>query len=297
MTISGSLTGASATSPGADTYSVALRSGTTLVVVKSTGLILQGVQPIGAGFTQNYNYIDLDTGLAGSLAIPSVLTDSDTVGSVIIQNSSAPGNGNGTIVFLQDQQYSGGTTVKSGATLQLGNGGTSGSVLGNVLNDGALVFDRSDAVTFGGTVSGGGGLTQAGSGTLILTGANTYTGGTTISGGTLQLGNGGTTGSILGDVVDNGTLAFNHADDVTFAGVISGTGGLVQAGPGALSLTGANTYTGGTLVFGGTLVGNTTSLQGNIVDNASVVFNQAATGTYAGVISGSGSLTKTGRAR
>ena len=42
----------------------------------------------------------------------------------------------------------------------------------------------------------------------------------------------------------------------------------------------------------GTLQGNTTSLQGNIVNNAAVVFDQAATGTYAGAMSGTGSLTK-----
>jgi hypothetical protein len=36
-----------------------------------------------------------------------------------------------------------------------------------------------------------------------LTDNNTYTGGTTITGGTLQLGNGGTSGSIVGNVVDN----------------------------------------------------------------------------------------------
>ena len=56
-------------------------------------------------------------------------------------------------------------------------------------------------------------------GTLILSAANTYTGGTTISAGTLQLGNGGATGSIVGDVTDNGTLAFDRCDEMTFPGV------------------------------------------------------------------------------
>ncbi len=138
--------------------------------------------------------------------------------------------------------------------------------------------------TLAGVLSDGtqpGDIVKTGGGTLVLTGDNTYSGGTTVSAGTLQLGSGGTTGSIVGNVTDNATLVFNRADDVTFAGAISGSGALVQAGPGTLTLTGANTYTGGTTVSAGTLAGNTTSLQGNIVDNAAVVFNQTGTGTYA----------------
>ena len=100
---------------------------------------------------------------------------------------------------------------------------------------------------------GPGALNKVGIGTLILSGANTYTGGTTISGGTLQLGNGGTTGSILGDVVDNGVLAFNHSDTFTFGGLISGSGQVMQLGPGTLALSNANAYSGGTTVAGGAL--------------------------------------------
>ena len=87
-----------------------------------------------------------------------------------------------------------------------------------------------------------------GIGTLTLTGDNTYTGGTTVTEGELRLGDGGTSGSIVGDVVNNGTLTFIRSDAVSFAGVVSGNGTLVQLGPGALSLTGANTYTGVTTV-------------------------------------------------
>src|SRR5262249_29936399 len=77
-------------------------------------------------------------------------------------------------------------------------------------------------------------LTKSDAGTLVLVGNNTYTGGTTIEAGTLQLGNGGTTGSIIGNVTDNGVLAFNRSDSATFGGVISGTGSLVKDGVGTL---------------------------------------------------------------
>jgi fibronectin-binding autotransporter adhesin len=85
-----------------------------------------------------------------------------------------------------DNTYSGGTTINAGV-LQLGNGGTSGSVVGNVTDNGTLVFNRSDMVTFAGLISGSGNLNQIGSGTTILTADNTYSGGTTITAGALQL--------------------------------------------------------------------------------------------------------------
>ncbi len=96
-------------------------------------------------------------------------------------------------------------------------------------------------------------MTQIGSGTTILTAASSYAGGTTISAGTLQLGNGGTSGSIVGDVTDNGALAFDRGDVLTFPGVISGIGRVAQAGTGTTILTADSTYTGGTTVSAGTL--------------------------------------------
>jgi len=47
----------------------------------------------------------------------------------------------------------------------------------------------------------------------VLSGANTYSGGTAIaSGATLQIGNGNNNGSIVGNVLDNGTLKFYRFD-------------------------------------------------------------------------------------
>ena len=84
-----------------------------------------------------------------------------------------------------------------------------------------------------------------GTGTSILTGTNTYSGGTTITAGTLQLGNGGVTGSIVGNVVDNGVLEFNRTDaGLNLAGNISGAGSVIQAGTGTVTFRGTNTYGG-----------------------------------------------------
>jgi autotransporter-associated beta strand protein/T5SS/PEP-CTERM-associated repeat protein len=100
---------------------------------------------------------------------------------------------------------------------------------------------------------------KEGTGTWTITGNNIYTGGTTISGGILEIGNGGTSGSITGNVTNNSSLVFNRSDDVTFGGVISGSGNLTKQGAGVLALSGDNNYTGQTRVQEGTLsiLGNT----------------------------------------
>ncbi|MCP3713762.1 autotransporter outer membrane beta-barrel domain-containing protein, partial [Paraburkholderia sp. CNPSo 3274] len=88
--------------------------------------------------------------------------------------------------------------------LQLGNGGTSGSIVGNVTDNGTLAFDRSDTLTYGGVVSGTGALVQMGTGTTVLTGTSTYSGPTTVQTGTLTV-----KGSISSPVtvLSTGTLA------------------------------------------------------------------------------------------
>jgi autotransporter-associated beta strand protein len=75
---------------------------------------------------------------------------------------------------------------------------------------------------------------------------------------------------------------------------MSGRGSLTKAGGGTLVLSGANSYTGGTTVTSGTLEGDTTSLQGQIGNNATVAFNESGSGTYSDLMFGSGQLRKIG---
>lgn len=132
--------------------------------------------------------------------------------------------------------------------------------------------------TFNGTVAGNLALVKNGTGTEILCGPNAYTGGTTVNGGTLVLSNavnhgaltvnGGTfrfpnalavNGSLagLGGTIDTlaaaNVLTVNQTSNSHFAGTVIGGGSLIKAGPGALTLSGANTYTGGTTVTAGML--------------------------------------------
>jgi fibronectin-binding autotransporter adhesin len=139
-------------------------------------------------------------------------------------------------------------------------------------------------------------LVKTGAGTQTLTGTNTYTGGTTITGGVLQIGDGGTSGSITGDVVNNSTLSFNRSDTLVFAGAISGTGDVQKHhGTGTLRLTGVNSYSGGTLIAGGTLIGSATSFgSGGITNLGTLVIDQPVNAAFANAISGTGTFTKRG---
>ena len=161
-----------------------------------------------------------------------------------------------------------------------------------------------------------------GGGTLVLSNAlNSYSGGTTVTeGSTLSIGAGGALGDVaggltLGDATTGGTLAttasFTSARGLTLgagggtidtsggvttelSGALGGAGDLTKNGLGTLVLSGTSSRTGATTVSAGTLQGTTATLTGAITDNANVTFDQSTAGTYGGVLSGSGSLTKIG---
>ncbi len=145
--------------------------------------------------------------------------------------------GGGNLTLTGTNTYSGGTTVSAGILT-----GNTTSLQGDIVNNSAVVFNQTTSDIYTGVMSGTGNLTKTGAGTLILTANNTYTGGTIITGGILQLGNGGTTGMIAGDVINNGVLAFNRSDNITFAGNISGSGSIAYMGPGTVTLTGSSSY-------------------------------------------------------
>lgn len=144
--------------------------------------------------------------------------------------------GSGTLILTGENSYGFGTTIEGG-TLQIGDGGTTGSIIRHVVNNGSLLFNRSDAITFNAKVSGTGILAQEGSGKLILTANHTYTGLTVVTDGTLQIGDGGARGNLDGRITDNARLVFNRSDDFRFRNSIGGFGDLVKAGAGRLTLT------------------------------------------------------------
>ncbi len=287
----------------ADTTAVSVATGATLQLAGSAETV---------GSIAGAGSINL-----GSHALTTGGTDASTTFSGVIHGTgSLIKTGTGVFTLAGNNTYSGGTTVSSGTLL-----GSSASLQGNITNSAAVVFDQATDGSFAGVVSGAGTLTKQSAGTLTLTGVNTYTGATNLNGGTLALGTANalasttnvsvaagatlqlaashqTVGSIAGaGGIDVGSFTLSAGasnTSTTFSGVVSGSGALTKVGSGTLTLAGSNTYSGGTTVSAGTLQGTTTSLQGNIVNNAGLVFDQAANGAYTGVISGNGTLTKQG---
>ncbi len=104
-----------------------------------------------------------------------------------------------------------------------------------VVNPQSVTVDTAGTYTVSGTgkITGTTGLTKSGTGTLILATDNDYTGGTIISGGTLQLGQGGSQGSLKGPVtLSDGILGFNRSTPTTFDNVFTllGSNGIRQDG-------------------------------------------------------------------
>lgn len=190
-------------------------------------------------------------------------------------------------------QFTGGTGA---LTLEVQAGST---IVGNVVANAA---STSNVFRLGGTtnasfdISSIGASAQyrnfntfekTGTGTWALTGSGTASTPWTITQGTLQIGNGGTSGSTIGNIANNAALAFNRSDTFSFDNLVSGTGSVNQVGSGTTIITAANTYAGGTNVIAGSLaVGDATHVNASIGSGLATVSAGATLGGY-GTVAGS----------
>jgi autotransporter-associated beta strand protein len=126
-----------------------------------------------------------------------------TAGTVTLGHNDAFGIG-GPVIFLGGTlAYSAGMTTDLSARIApIGLGVTA-----------YVDTNAGSTVTYATGLTGDGGFNKLGGGTLVFTGDSLYTGTTTITAGTLVLGAGGTSGSVAGAIVLNGTLAVNRSDD------------------------------------------------------------------------------------
>jgi outer membrane autotransporter protein len=227
-----------------------------------------------------------------------MINDAAGTFSGVISGAGGISINSGTQVLTGTNTYTS-TGISSGATLQVGDGGTSGSIASNVLNYGTLIFNRSDDTVYSGTITGPGSFEHIGASKLILTATNSTSGNVKIgSNSILQLGNGGTTGLIggtnfTGTITNDGTLIYNRSNAVTWKGIYAGTGEIVQTGTGTLILTGDSSAFGGstTVQNGRLLVGN--SLGAGKLGGSVSVQNGALLGG-SGTIGSSGALVEIG---
>jgi autotransporter-associated beta strand protein len=221
------------------------------------------------------------TNILNDGSIEFIGSDDLSFTGIISGTGSLTKSGTGTLTLSRTNTYSGSTTINAGTisiSAAAGLGATPGSAdadnivfnggtlqttaditLGTnkgitLTGNGTINTDTSTTLTYGGVITGSGNLTKSGTGTLTLSGTNTYTGDTTISAGTINV-----SGSLSDDT------AVTIASGATYNVNTSDTIGSL-AGAGDINLS---SYT---LTIGG--------------DNSST--------EVSGVISGTGSLTKSG---
>ena len=142
-----------------------------------------------------------------------------------------------------------------------------------MVDNAAVIYDLNANQTPTYIISGTGSVTTIGAGGLYVTTINnTYTGGTTINAGSLlSIGNNTSTGSVPGNITDNGTLQLYHSDNYTLSNNITGVGSLNAINGGQLTLAGTISLTGNLYVQ----ANNTVVIQ----PGANATFGSASFGT------------------
>ncbi|ELR6801899.1 autotransporter outer membrane beta-barrel domain-containing protein [Salmonella enterica] len=255
-----------------DTNGVTINgSGNTLT---SQGKITGGTNAILISSGSKNNTLTLNTGteISGSITDDNnsasannnlILDGEGTLGSSISGLNSVTSSGDWTLsgatmnlsgttnsalwvksgtLILNGAMTAKGATVDSGTTLQIGNGGTLGAFNGDIVDNGTLTFNRSDAAAYGSVISGGGNVVKQGGGELTLSNNNSYSGGTTIAEGTLTATAGGALGS--GNIDNRAYLKLDAAsasDPFIVADLTTHSGATVEIGAG--STLQANTLT------------------------------------------------------
>jgi autotransporter-associated beta strand protein len=220
--------------------------------------------------------------IASGLNNSSLGTKTVNVSGFVYTGQGVWNHGSGSWGSFDNWQQAGGTPGLDGAlsandTATFGSGG-SGTVRldGSSPSISSLTFSNASSSYAINTGSGAGSLTlTAGSSAASITNAA----GTHTINAALTLGS---------DV----TLQNESGTTLTLAGVVSGTGGLTQAGAGTITITGENTYSGGTTISAGTLLANNTA--GSALGSSSVTVQGSGTLGGNGSIDGSTTIASGG---
>ncbi|MCP5530621.1 MAG: autotransporter-associated beta strand repeat-containing protein [Opitutaceae bacterium] len=232
-------------------------------------------------------HLDTSNDSAGSIPIAANFADSNSGANVL--NLSKIGNGiltltgdntytgittvsSGALSFADvnafyggviDQTNAGQLTVAAGATAGFGVGGAAGfsstdlSTITTHADFDATAFLGLDTTNVGGvydyTHTSAMNFAKLGTGTMTLTGDNTGTGAIAVQAGTLNLGGGGAVSLATNTLIVDAELIFDHSNDLTYSGAVSGSGHLVKTGTSTVTLNGDFSFTGSAEVADGTL--------------------------------------------
>jgi fibronectin-binding autotransporter adhesin len=167
--------------------------------------------------------------------------------------------GTGNLIVTAANTYNGTTRIESGSLI-LGNNGTTGSLnaTGTIVNNGTLVFDRSNDIAQGtdftsAAITGTGGIRQTGGGGTTLNVANTFSGNTTVEEGNLTAFGDDALQNTGNVVITGGTLLLSRSTNGSST-IVNDSANFVlgnATGGGTLKLGGNITEQVGTLTLSG----------------------------------------------
>ncbi|MEO5714483.1 MAG: autotransporter-associated beta strand repeat-containing protein [Luteolibacter sp.] len=236
---------------------VSVRQSATLVLgANKLSLTISGDNPVWTGLDSG-NWVIGSTGANGNWKTTAGQTNYIAGDTVLFDDTVTTGT---TAVTLSTANVSPALSSFNNSTKDYTVSGAFGIAGGSVIKTGTGKVTFSTANTYnGGTTASAGTLALSGAGTLgVTTNALTVNGtgivdlGTTSrTVGTVSLSD---TGAITNGTITPTTVSATSASAAVISASIAGSGNVVQAGSGSLTLSGANTYSGGTTATSGSLI-------------------------------------------
>ena len=275
ITVNDNLTFGGSSTISANIYGGAPVSGSTYTLLTYTGT-LTGAPALDSTFTSSYRQtFALSTATAGQVNLTVTgsagnltWTGDGTTNAWNINGTANWDNGGSADKFFQTDGVS---------FTDAGDNTVPVAVSGTVLTGPVTVNATKNYTLTGGAVAGGGAFTKSGSGSFTV--LNDFTpGAMNISGGSVVVGDGGTTGSLLGSgtitLAAGTSLTLDRSDATTLTRAFAATsaGTLIKEGAGNLSTSGGfNLLPTNVTVNEGTFTLNNGSFGGNRLEGNGVI--------------------------